>query len=95
MGFLHLGEGLPLGLSFGWVSQLCVFLREGRQNPFDCSLLSNHVEVNNFYFMSVCLFRFYLVYKASNSVTYLVITVNTLCLFDEDISFLLLILVFL
>ncbi len=34
-------------------------LREGRQNSFNCSLLSNHVEVNNFYFMSVCLFCFF------------------------------------
>jgi hypothetical protein len=55
------GEGLPLGLSFGWVSQLCSFLWEGRQNSFNCSLLSNHVEVNNFYFMSVCLSCSYLV----------------------------------
>ncbi len=33
-------------------------------------------------------------YKASNSVTYLVITVNTICICDEDLSFLLLLLVF-
>ncbi len=33
-------------------------------------------------------------YKASNSVTYLVITVNTFCFCDEDFSFLLLFLVF-
>ena len=39
-------------------------------------------------------FVFIWFYKASNSVTYLVITVNTICICDEDLSFLLLLLVF-
>ncbi len=30
----------------GWVSQLCAFLQEGRQNSFNFSLSSDHVEVN-------------------------------------------------
>ncbi len=29
-----------------WVSQLCAFLREGRQNSFNFTLSSDHVEVN-------------------------------------------------
>ncbi len=29
-----------------WVSQLCAFLKEGRQNSFNFLLSSNHVEVN-------------------------------------------------
>jgi hypothetical protein len=63
LDFLHLGEGLLLGLSFGWVSQLCAFLREGRQNSFNCSLLFNHVEVNMLLICVSCLCSLY--YRAS------------------------------
>ncbi len=49
----------PSWLSFGWVSQLCAFLWEGCQNSFNCSLLSNHVEVN-ILLTCKCLFPFFI-----------------------------------
>ena len=43
--YFVLGEGLPLGFSFGRVSHLCAF-RGKVVKILICSLISNHVEVN-------------------------------------------------
>ncbi len=72
-----------------WVSQLCAFLREGRQNSFNFTLSSDHVEVNillfckcpdQFSFSSdlILLLEFF---------TYLVITVNTVFSFGGNSFF--------
>ncbi len=61
-----------------WVSQRCAFWQEGRQNSFNCSLLSNHVEVN-ILFICKCLVSFLFssgFIRLLNSLTYSVITVN-------------------
>ncbi|MFO0000519.1 MAG: hypothetical protein ACK559_05270, partial [bacterium] len=48
------GEGASsLAFLVRWVSQLCAFLWEGRQNSFNCPLVSNHVEVIFFYLIVI------------------------------------------
>ncbi len=80
LDFLHFGwRASSWAFLVWWVSQLCAFLREGRQNSFNFTLSSGHVEVNillfcmcpdQFWFSSdlIVLLEFF---------TYSVITVNT------------------
>ena len=91
MGFRFLAFGWgtsSLAFLVRWVSQLCAFLWEGRQNFFNCSLLSNHVEVIFFNLIVIFFIVLFLVIFWSSNGFELLITFGHYCeycvLCDED-----------